>query len=288
MNRNFEKIALQILKEKLLVSPSFVKVKDKKGFKAYKAQGVHILPEADIYFPLNRDLRLFMPFAATRDKDLMLIKDLPEQIILQGRNQEYFKLESISFPRKKKDLTKTDKDALKKIVSLRELDDNSVFNIPLNINLKLPLTERNKILTHEFTYEDVLKAFARDLYQKVYDIYYNMYKKQSSSARKFEFELSESQQKEIDKKFLIVLNSFDAYEIGNQDGDSFILNYTNTPGLDPKTDYQIYKVLLYRMPTKTKEEKEVKKEVFEKVSARKREILRENRMAKKEDGKTLA
>ncbi len=287
MNKNFEAIVLQILKEKLLVSPSFVKVKNKKGFQAFKAQGVHLLPNEDFYFPMNRDLRLFMPYSATFDKNIMLTKDLPEQIVLPNKNQEYFHLEALTFPRKKKDLTKMDKEILKKSVSLKEHSADAVFNIPFNINLRLPLAEKSKILTHEFTYDDVLKALARDFYGKVYDVYYNMYRSKSDNLVKSNFELSEGQEKEIRKKFLNILNSFDAYEIGEQEGGSLIVGYNNTPGLDPRVNYKLYKVLLYRMPTKTQEDKEIKKEVFDKVSQRKREVVQEEKLLQERKERSL-
>lgn len=239
---DFKENVLALLREKMLVSPVTVKVREGKGVKEYHANGIHLLTQGDLTNPSARKLRLFMPESATMSKNLRLLTSLPKQIAtVNGDRRKFtFDLEPICF---NSDSTVTNEESKNQTVASVET--------PMVFSIYLPLKKKNKTFKREFTYNDVIMAIARDLYEKFYTTSVEFFRSQARGKEKRDFCPSSKQIKAINSQFISFVKSFDAFEVGYQK-DPIILGFRKNSEFSPRINYENYQVLLYRIPESDK------------------------------------
>lgn len=266
MNK-FEKM----FREKLMVVPETVAIKQKRIIKYYNAEGIHMLPEEDKYYPNDRILHLYMPASATVDTSIEINKCKPEKISIKKDDEilDSFRLEPITISKKIKNFDFIDKKILGQYMDLKTENPEREVNIPFDFSLRLPMTENNYILTRSYSYDTVIQSVARDVYKRLYEIQVEVLRKNHRVSDNVNYVPTKDEKRAIDENFTKFIKGIDAIEIGYEPGSNLFLGFSD---LEKDVNYEIHSVLLYRFPTNTRAQREIKTAVFETVRERKSEI----------------
>lgn len=275
MKKSLFKKTCELLSDKLLVAPQYTKITEgRKEPCYYKAEAIHRLAEDDCYFPDSRKLRLFMPLSATENKDIRLTRSLPEQIRLVDEDEnekQFFAMSPVAVKKSVKELDVFEREYFGKIFDLKKEKDDLKLVVPMQFRVHLPMVNRNKILTQETTYPELIENFARDLYNTFALSYKNMLRKDLKGKARDEFHMSEEQEKEMNHKFVKFVRTFDAMEVGHVDVP-YVCGFIGCEGFDKTLDYATYDVILYRFPTTSEYYCEIKDKVMKQVEERKTEV----------------
>ena len=274
MKKSLFKKTCDLLSDKLLVVPQYTRIVENKKETFYQANAIHRLAEDDLYFPESRKLRLFMPLSATGNKDIRLTKTLPEQIKIVDEDEnekQFFTLTPVASKKTVDKLDYFEKEYYGKIFDFKKEKKDLSLVIPMQFKDHLPMVNRNKILTQETVYPELIENFARDLYDTFAMSYNEMLKKGLKGKAREEFEMSEEQEKEMNHKFVKFVKTFDAMEVGYTT-TPYVCGFVGCEGFDRTLDYATYDVLLYRFPTTSDFYCEVKDNVMKQVGERKAEV----------------
>lgn len=274
MKKSLFKKACDLLSGKLLVVPQYTRIVENKKETFYQANAIHRLAEDDLYFPESRKLRLFMPLSATENKDIRLTKTLPEQIKIVDEDEnekQFFALTPVSSKKTVDKLDYFEKEYFGEMFDLKKEKKGLSFVIPMQFKVHLPMVNRNKILTQETVYPELVENFARDLYNTFALSYKNMLRKDLKGKARDKFQMSEEQEKEMNHQFVKFVKTFDAMEVGYTT-TPYVCSFVGCDGFDRTLDYATYDVLLYRFPTTSDFYCAVKNNVMKQVEERKAEV----------------
>ncbi|MBP3431410.1 MAG: hypothetical protein J6K39_00955 [Clostridia bacterium] len=278
MKREYVRKAYALLCRKMLVIPTAYVLNGT----AYKAPGVHTITADDALFPEKRAVKLCMPLSATKDNKLQLAKKFSEQIVYESENdtKELFNLKVLKEDISVAMLSKEDKKIISKKVDLE--DDAKTVELPMKYYAHLLLSEEDKIISKEFEYDDVILATAISCGME--------FERRNKTA--IETELRHGGMKkekieaviddELGKRFVSFLKTFDAIEFASVD-ENIPLIMTNEggymEGVDASAYLASYDLMFFKLPTKTALDKDIKKQIVEKVLAKEQEV-REFKAAK--------
>lgn len=278
MNEKIVEEIYQMLKEKIMVVPKNVKIIEKNELVTYKADGIHLLGESDLYYPEERLLELYMPLSVTNE-NLKLYRGKPKQIVIgrKGDEKKYFRLEPVAVDKNYSALTYDEKNVYSQYI---HLSNEKQVSVPLKLELRLPMINKNNVLSRDYTYKKVLMSLARECYMEGYDKGIKELKKTLKNRQKEEFVPNEEQLEVIHNNIKNFVKNIDAFEIGTTMKNPLVYSYVGCDGLKDGVSYEHYKVILYTIPEETKYQQRVKEKVFAKIEKERKEQKQEVGMDK--------
>ncbi len=275
MKDKFVDEVLALLNDKLLVAPNMSQIRENGAVvKEYVANGIHRNDETDEYCMQTRKLGLYMPLSATLPKNLNLGKGLPERVVIDYDDfpKEFFNLLCFT---KSVGLEKLDsserKMAIKRLKTEKMPEPETSIDTVDNYYVRVPQQFKDKVSVANYPYEEVIKGFARDSFEKFCQEKIKTITARLSTRAKNCFKLSDAQFEEIKKDYKKFVKSFDAIEVSYVSSAPMVSGFK---GFDDLKDgeYATFDVALYKIPDKTKEDKEIKSLINRKVAEKKAQV----------------
>lgn len=273
MNEKIVEEIYQILKEKIMVVPKNVKIIEKKELVAYKADGIHLFGEGDLYYPEERLLELYMPLSVSNE-NLKLYRGKPKQIVIgrKGEEKKIFRLEPVAVDKQYSALSYDEKNAYSQYM---HLSNGKQVSVPLKLELRLPMINKNNVLSRDYTYKKVLMALARECYIDGYDKGISKLRKTLKNRQKEEFVPTEDQLETIHNDIKNFVKNIDAFEIGTTMKNPLVYSYVGCDGLKEGVAYEHYKAMLYTIPEETKYQQSVKGKIFASIEKERKKPTQE-------------